>query len=181
MTGRGSNLGASFNIAELIAFSFSYCGSEKDVHWYMPQQLAVINEVVKHSYAGRAFRIKWGESTPGNSLSSVLEAPDINWEFAEEDMEGPSTHREDWYLQFGMHPPDARDFIVFGKTDLRRLAPDSRTVAFKLNAGSIDKLFYNPYHREQVTALPLELCYEHFSSSNRTDCTDAPCTLPFPH
>lgn len=103
--------------------------------------------------AGRAFRIKWKESTPGNSLASVLEAPHVNWDFAEADMQDFSTHRENWYFDGVEQGPDARPYTVFGNTDLRRFAPDARTVAFSLNTGAIDKLFYNPYHRQQVSGI----------------------------
>ncbi len=44
------------------------------------------------------------------------------------------------------HGPGCR----FGYADLATIGNDSRTVWWKANTGSMDELFYNPHHRQQV-------------------------------
>ena len=80
----------------------------------------------------------------------------MDWEASPSDSADDSgvTHatviRVLWDRPGGRHPPDAIDFRVFGGEDLSKFS-DARTVEFEMNTGSVDKLFYNPYHRQQVS------------------------------
>jgi hypothetical protein len=51
---------------------------------------------------------------------------------------------------------------VFGGQDLRLFGNGTRTMVFVVNAGTVNHLFYNPYHRQQVRGTLL-------SSSNSCD------------
>ena len=85
------------------------------------------------------------------TLATMMEKPNVDWEAAEGDVGGGGeTLRVDWWMVNGHHPPDAIDFKVFGGADLAGMWPEARTVVFEINTGAVDKLFYNPYHLQQV-------------------------------
>jgi hypothetical protein len=121
------------------------------------------------SLSGRAFRIDWHGASSEATLANVMEKPNVDWEAAEGDVGGGGeTLRVDWWMVNGHHPPDAIDFKVFGGADLAGMWPEPRTVVFEINTGAVDKLFYNPYHRQQVRDSPLwskiRRCLEHVPS-----------------
>ena len=94
------------------------------------------------------------EKAPNTNLSLALEGPNIDWGFQGSDAISGQTQIENWYLDTAWHPPSARDFQVFGGQDLRMFSNGTRTVVFVVNAGTINHLFYNPHHRQQVRGSP---------------------------
>ncbi len=108
---------------------------------------------------GRAFRIAWRGTIPEATLAAVMEKPNVDWEASPSDSADDSgvtfatVIRVLWDRPGGRHPPDAVDFRVFGGEDLGKFS-NARTVEFEMNTGSVDKLFYNPYHRQQVSNPP---------------------------
>ncbi len=107
-------------------------------------------------FTGRAFRIDWTGVSPGATLAAVMEKPNVDWEAAAGDVgdEG-ETQYINWVRADGSHPPDAVNFKVFGNTDLAEFWPEARTVLFEINTGAINSLFYNRYHRQQVSGTSL--------------------------
>ncbi len=104
---------------------------------------------------GRAFRINWRGASAEATLAAVMEKANVDWEAARGDVAGGGgTQYVDWWLIDGHHPPDATDFKVFGGANLSDMWPDARTVVFDINTGAVEKLFYNPYHRQQVRGVP---------------------------
>ncbi len=90
---------------------------------------------------GRAFRIHWPVDDHRIALENILAAPNINWRFHESDVEHNSTH---WEILFrdnlGHHPIEARDFKLYGSTNLSLVGADMRTVWWSANAGDLQML-----------------------------------------
>ena len=99
---------------------------------------------------GRAFRLNWKTHDPNKDVKLALVGPNIDWGYQDSDAISGQTQREDWRQNVAWHPPDARDFQVFGSQDLRLLGNGTRTVVFMVTGGSVNHLFYNPHHRQQV-------------------------------
>ena len=113
---------------------------------------------------GRAFRINWRGASAEATLAAVMEKANVDWEAARGDVAGGGgTQYVDWWLIDGHHPPDATDFKVFGGANLSDMWPDARTVVFDINTGAVEKLFYNPYHRQQVRAFPHPIIFQNES------------------
>lgn len=85
--------------------------------------------------AGRAFRIHWPANDHRIALANILTAPNIDWRFRDSDMEHSSTHREVLFRDNLEHPVGARDFKLYGSTNLSLVGADMRTVWWSANAG----------------------------------------------
>ncbi|BDA46558.1 hypothetical protein COCOBI_09-0100 [Coccomyxa sp. Obi] len=94
---------------------------------------------------GRAFRIQWWEYEESlhPQLEVAVSSPHIDWKSVPSDRELGKTHIED-------HPQSPRAHHPFGYADLATIGNESRTVWWKANTGSLDELFYNPHHRQQL-------------------------------
>ena len=88
-------------------------------------------------------------------MKLALSGPNIDWGYQDSDATSGQTLREDWRQDVAWHPPDAPDFQVFGGQDLRLLGNGTRTVVFQVTGGSVNHLFYNPHHRQQVLTASL--------------------------
>ena len=90
--------------------------------------------------SGRAFRIHWPSDDHRIALESILAAPNIDWRYHDSDVENTSTHREILFRGNLEHPPDARDFQLYGSTNLSLVGADMRTVWWSANAGDLGGL-----------------------------------------
>ena len=122
--------------------------------------------------AGRAFRIHRPAADHRIALEKILTAPNIDWRFQESDVEHDTTHWEALFRGNLEHPLDARDFQLYGSTNLSLVGADMRTVWWSANAGDLQMLV--------ISGIMIATASSHIGSSVRcSSLSDGchPCSL----
>ena len=99
------------------------------------RQSTCVMTAVQLPLPGRAFRIHWPADDHRIALENILTAPYIDWRFQDSDVQNNTTHWEVLFRDNLEHPTEARDFQLYGSTNLSLVGADMRTVWWSANAG----------------------------------------------